>query len=178
MATPPTSFPSGTFTQSTDANGTLNIGSLLGNYLGCDTMTADLAFAVNKTGIPRGNNGQNTTLRSKTSASPLKHAAQNQYDKKENKTVNAKGKSEQSIDLSISPNPNTGIFSIQFKTYSDCKNCPSEIKLYDLTGRLLLHNSNITNTTIQYDLSTYAKGCYIVCITLNNQTNFSKIIIQ
>ncbi len=67
----------------------------------------------------------------------------------------------------IYPNPTSGTFTISgIKDYS--------LVLVDLTGKILLENSNFKDKTV-IDLSTYSKGIYILIIKCDNKTFYKRI---
>jgi hypothetical protein len=71
-------------------------------------------------------------------------------------------------DLLIYPNPNSGNFTLSFA--SNC-NYESVIKLYDLAGQVVLTktiNTNNERTTINFDISSFRQGIYIMEIPIKN----------
>lgn len=71
------------------------------------------------------------------------------------------------------PNPTASILNIKIPDVSD--NC--NLVLSDITGKILL-NKKITNNISSIDLSNFAKGTYMLRLTLENETINQKIIVK
>ena len=74
-----------------------------------------------------------------------------------------------SADISVSPNPSSGIFTIQSPQ--------GKLEIYNTLGELIF-SSPITNNSININLSEAAKGIYFLIIRANNKTYTQKLIIQ
>ena len=75
------------------------------------------------------------------------------------------------LGLSIYPNPNKGIFTLNIKA----KNVVVEIM--NTQGQIVLTKNNV-NTNQQIDLSNNAKGIYFVTVTSNQAVTTQKVIVQ
>ena len=78
------------------------------------------------------------------------------------------------IQIEIFPNPNDGIFYINYMNYS--KNIPNYAKIYDQLGRLIKEVEFFESSKI--DLSNYQNGIYYLRIKTNKEYINKKIIIQ
>jgi subtilisin-like proprotein convertase family protein len=80
-------------------------------------------------------------------------------------------------DLTIYPNPNKGVFNVNFPNYDD-----SEIKMsvYDLSGRKIIENqfNNIQNDSHTINISTVEAGVYLVVFTDGNNQITKRIIVN
>ncbi len=74
---------------------------------------------------------------------------------------------------SIYPNPTEGMFSIEN---------PSTDKfgyeIYSINGKLLVSRNNISGSTVEVDLSSFAKGMYFVDVKTTGRTETHKLIIK
>lgn len=77
------------------------------------------------------------------------------------------------VNLSISPNPNNGIFNIDVGEISS----ETLIEVYDVMGKLVL-STNISNTKQQIDISNQPKGIYLVKVTIGDKVYNEKIVYQ
>ncbi|MBC7382945.1 MAG: T9SS-dependent M36 family metallopeptidase [Bacteroidia bacterium] len=78
-------------------------------------------------------------------------------------------------DISVFPNPTTGIINIQLNTTAQF----NQITLYDLTGKIIMQKAcNNTNTGIALDLSNAAKGIYFLQLTSNSGAVCKKVIVE
>ena len=75
------------------------------------------------------------------------------------------------LGLSIYPNPNNGVFTLNIKT----KNVVVEIM--NTQGQVVLTKNNV-NTNEQIDLSNNAKGIYFITVTSNKTVTTQKVIVQ
>ena len=77
-------------------------------------------------------------------------------------------------DVSLFPNPNNGVFAIQF---SD--NITREVAVTDMLGQIIVPAKKVT-TTGEFELSTLAGGTYFLKITEQNtaQTVFKQLVVQ
>lgn len=79
-----------------------------------------------------------------------------------------------SDDISVSPNPSNGLFSLStnnivYNTYN--------VFIYDATGKLV-HSSNANSTNYEIDLTGMASGVYTIKVVFNDNTFIKKIIIE
>ena len=75
-------------------------------------------------------------------------------------------------DISIFPNPNNGVFSLQFPISEKA----TEIKIFNSTGELIYHKFE-GNKIHNVDLSFATNGIYFVKISIENQSVFNKRIV-
>lgn len=75
-------------------------------------------------------------------------------------------------NISIYPNPSTGLFTI-----SNADKIIEKLEIYDISGKIILtkNNFSIQNET-SFDISNASTGIYFVKITSDNQTSIKKII--
>lgn len=93
-------------------------------------------------------------------------------------TTNTKSINQLNDKLIIYPNPSANLFNIAFNLE---RNLNYKITLYDIKSSLLFtekHTGEIGSNTHTLDLSTYAKGTYIVNIEINGKNNSRKIILE
>ncbi len=78
-------------------------------------------------------------------------------------------------NISIYPNPSTGIFNISLGNIT-----PNLIEVYDLTGKIILSKKDIvtSNSELTIDLSTASQGVYFVKIIENENQIVKRIIKQ
>jgi hypothetical protein len=74
--------------------------------------------------------------------------------------------------LSVYPNPNTGLFTIELNNGS-----VKTIEVMDVTGRIVLANTT-SNDKVDVNINTLANGIYYVRIQLNNSIEVVKIVKQ
>ncbi len=74
----------------------------------------------------------------------------------------------------VYPNPSTGLFSVQFSG-NNWDNVSYNVS--DIIGNNLITNK-ITNSTINIDLSTYAKGIYYLKITNAGTVSIHKLVVE
>ncbi|MCT4664080.1 MAG: T9SS type A sorting domain-containing protein [Flavobacteriales bacterium] len=77
-----------------------------------------------------------------------------------------------SSQISVSPNPSTGIFNLHLKSIADV----IKIKIYDLKGKVILSKTTKENF-IQFDLSNYPPSIYFLNI-ISDESFVSKKIIK
>ena len=75
----------------------------------------------------------------------------------------------------IYPNPTRGHLTIDIDNMPE--NSQSSIRIYDMSGRMLLQKSNIDSST-ELDLSNQSSGTYILRISLSGKTSTWKILKQ
>ena len=88
------------------------------------------------------------------------------------KTINAGNfvglkENKEEIELSIYPNPTSGIFSIEIKNSE-----LNYVRIYDVNGREIKHS--ITNSS--FDISAYSSGIYILEIGTNKGVTTKRIV--
>jgi hypothetical protein len=87
--------------------------------------------------------------------------------------------SEQHAGIVISPNPASDFIRID---WSDQFGCPTEIKLYDLTGRIVcateLDGSVCASGHYLMGLPDLRAGIYVLVVSSDNVLNKSKLIIR
>lgn len=72
----------------------------------------------------------------------------------------------------IYPNPSNGRFNILMK-----KNTSTEVQIFDIAGRLVHSQANITNDT-RIDLTSFTKGNYIMVFSVDGKKVAKKVIIK
>ena len=77
-------------------------------------------------------------------------------------------------EISIFPNPSTGIFNIQFSSQID----RAQIEIRDIQGRIVIHEETIQSANYQLDLSKQPKGVYFIQIRNGEAVLNEKIIVQ
>lgn len=80
--------------------------------------------------------------------------------------------SNQPSQISIYPIPSNGIIHINSAQNID------KLTVFDISGRLVKSENNISNRTIQLDLSDFPAGQYFIHLTIGNIQNSHKIILQ
>jgi hypothetical protein len=70
---------------------------------------------------------------------------------------------EDDIELKIYPNPTSGEFYIGLKGYELGAGC--SVDVYDMTGNLVKHLSDISSETVQLDLADMPAGIYLVKVS-------------
>lgn len=71
-----------------------------------------------------------------------------------------KNSKENSLEVKLFPNPNSGDFSIEIIGLVDSENVTSNLSIYDSYGKLVYVQSNITNGTSKINLNALASGIY------------------
>lgn len=79
-----------------------------------------------------------------------------------------------SKNIIVSPNPSSGIFSVNFKNTG----VATQICIYDLLGNCLWNKSGFTEKNSQIDLSSQPKGIYIMEIMSEGKRHVNKIVLQ
>lgn len=77
--------------------------------------------------------------------------------------------------FSIYPNPSSGRITIDWEVELEE---PARIEIYDLKGQLIRSEENVTATQVEYDLSQYPAGVYLVKLTTKEQTYTRKAILS
>lgn len=91
-----------------------------------------------------------------------------------NYTVGAEESKIINENFSLYPNPNKGIFSLQFENLTG----KAVIEVYNITGQLVLSNELINSLIKTIDLSGQAKGVYLLKVKTDNYTSSEKIILE
>jgi hypothetical protein len=72
--------------------------------------------------------------------------------------------------INVFPNPNNGIFNIQF-----VNNDNKEIRIYDITGKAV-YSAIISSEKVEINLDEHPAGIYMLMVSSHDGTNFLKII--
>lgn len=80
---------------------------------------------------------------------------------------------ENSIGYSVYPNPTSGIWNVSFAQSVESVS----IEVIDIAGRIVLTSENAHSTLIQVDGSNLPNGNYILKVTSNNETAYSRIAV-
>ena len=80
-----------------------------------------------------------------------------------------------SANFAIYPNPSDQIFMIDRASFFGEN---MDIDVYDLTGKLVLKRSNITDRAYPLDMSDVSKGVYFMRITIDNSSLVKKLILK
>lgn len=75
--------------------------------------------------------------------------------------------------LSVYPNPNNGIFNIAASS-----DAPKDVYVYDMNGRLVYSNIQTTETILSIDITSEAKGLYMVKVVNGENVQTEKISNQ
>ena len=75
--------------------------------------------------------------------------------------------------LSISPNPSSGVFTIQNPDYGK-----SDIIVLNTIGQVVYSQSNITKPNHTVDISAEDTGMYIVHLTQGSKTYVGKLVVE
>ena len=75
--------------------------------------------------------------------------------------------------ISIYPNPSSDKLIIDFQSINDLKNIT--VSIYNIQGKLLLQQA-IKQTQIEINISSFAKGVYIIKVYNDNNIMVSKFI--
>lgn len=75
--------------------------------------------------------------------------------------------------VAIYPNPSESIFNINRNTSDQLT-----VKVFDLSGKQIYFDKNITDTNYTIDLSAYAKGIYVLNMVSNGKTATQKLILK
>ncbi len=83
-----------------------------------------------------------------------------------------------SVDISIYPNPSSGIFNIELTSNT---NNPIDIKVVNIVGKTVFYTDNIIVSgthTEKIDISNLADGNYNIVVTNNGVSTVSKIVLR
>ena len=78
-------------------------------------------------------------------------------------------------NFAIYPNPSENIFNIKRQNFLGEK---MNIKVYDVTGKLILNRNNIIKNSYPLDMSNVGKGVYFMRITIDNRSLVKKLILK
>jgi len=84
-------------------------------------------------------------------------------------------KNEVALDASIIPNPNTGLFTVQFNAEINDK--PVQLKISNFLGGSMKEINTIGNN-VKIDCSTFSKGIYFLEINIDKKIITKKLIIN
>lgn len=76
-------------------------------------------------------------------------------------------------EISIYPNPSTGIFTLEINIES-----PKEVIVYDILGNIVYSVSNVLTKYPQLDLSSKSNGIYFVKVISGDIIKVNRIILQ
>ena len=77
------------------------------------------------------------------------------------------------FQLSVFPNPSSNYL----KVFPSVQNLPYSVALIDMNGKIIMHEDNLMQEEI-LDISTFAKGLYIVKVIQANNVAIRKIVIE
>lgn len=75
--------------------------------------------------------------------------------------------------VSIYPNPTSGMLHVNIGS-----NQVSKITVYDVTGRMIFERESISDQLVDFDMSNYHKGLYVVIISSNQNTFMRKFLLE
>ncbi|CAL2060288.1 T9SS type A sorting domain-containing protein [Tenacibaculum sp. 190524A05c] len=75
--------------------------------------------------------------------------------------------------ISVYPNPSQSIFNINRNTSDELT-----VKVFDITGKQVFYKKNATETSFEIDMSSHAKGIYIMNMVSNGRTATKKLILK
>ncbi len=76
-------------------------------------------------------------------------------------------------NISVFPNPSSGVFNIKLKSISNLK-----FDIYDITGKVVMSKLNVLENNFKLDLSNYAKGIYFMKIQTDLGSITKKLVVQ
>ncbi len=76
--------------------------------------------------------------------------------------------------FTLYPNPSTGLANVVFGQYFDAL----EIRVSDLSGKLLFHRDAVSGTSAQLDLREFSKGVYLVEVRSQDLRRVLRMVIQ
>jgi Secretion system C-terminal sorting domain/Bacterial Ig-like domain len=82
---------------------------------------------------------------------------------------------EQNSEISVFPNPTTGTFTINNLKASER---PLSVEIIDITGKVVNSQPVTQNSQLEFDLSAYPKGIYIIRINSEDKVFTSKLILK
>jgi len=82
-----------------------------------------------------------------------------------------------SLDCSVYPNPNSGHFNLRFYTSSTAI-VPTKLRIYDISGKLLLEREIQVNHNQEEHISMPGKGIYVCQVMVHGEMISKKIVIK
>lgn len=80
---------------------------------------------------------------------------------------------ENNLGYSVYPNPTSGIWNVSFAQSVESVS----VEVIDIAGRIVLTSENANSTLIQVDGSSLPSGNYILKVTTNNETAYSRVAV-
>lgn len=74
-------------------------------------------------------------------------------------------------NISVYPNPSNGLVTVSYGTFE-----PTQIQVYDISGKLILTKENLTAVETNLDLSSASQGIYFIKISSNDQNIVKRLI--
>lgn len=74
-------------------------------------------------------------------------------------------------NISVYPNPSNGLVTIAYGTFE-----PTQIQVYDISGKLILTKENLNVSETNLDLSSASQGIYFIKISSENQSVVKRLI--
>ena len=74
-------------------------------------------------------------------------------------------------NITVYPNPSNGLVTISYGNFE-----PTQIEVYDISGKLILTKENLNVSETSLDLSSASQGIYFIKISSNNQNIVKRII--
>ncbi len=74
-------------------------------------------------------------------------------------------------NISVYPNPSNGLVTVSYGTFE-----PTQIQVYDISGKLILTKENLTTVETNLDLSSASQGIYFIKISSNDQNIVKRLI--
>ncbi|MBI5219250.1 MAG: T9SS type A sorting domain-containing protein, partial [Bacteroidia bacterium] len=79
-----------------------------------------------------------------------------------------------SDNITVYPNPNTGRFVIAITGNAE----PYSLEISDFLGSTLYRQDNLTNNSLQINISDLSKGIYFVKLNVNGRLFNKKVVLQ
>lgn len=76
-------------------------------------------------------------------------------------------------NISVHPNPSNGVFTI-----TGMQEAPSEISVYDVHGKLVIHKMDIQGGEMSIDLTGYPTGVYAITIRSGNRISVKRAVVE
>lgn len=109
----------------------------------------------------------------------VKRAAEWAYKGMNASTTSVNEFSNSIYNLSVFPNPSTGLSTI---TFNATANEVAQISLYDLSGRqqAIIYKDQCTQgqNIVNFDFETYDAGIYFIKLEIDNSSNFFKVLVN
>jgi hypothetical protein len=74
-------------------------------------------------------------------------------------------------NISVYPNPSNGLVTISYGTFE-----PTQIQVYDISGKLILTKENLNVSETNLDLSSASQGIYFIKVSSENQSVVKRLI--